>query len=201
MIHNIAKAIFFIVIFSACSNINLKLPWNSSSDLVSRISAPIKDSSYLRLSNRVITSQNEYNAFISRTAVKIKEANINFGKSNLIVYRHMENSGSTLIKPKPPVVSDTNATITIERIVAKVGTADMVFYGLFYKVDKKIKRITFRSSQGDIVILNAKDSSIPRECIAWFDGCNHCMRGTNGRVMCTKKYCKNKGDFRCVKWE
>ena len=201
MIYNIAKTIFFIIIFSACSNIDLKQPCSSPSDLVSRVSAPMKDSSYLKLSNRVITSQDEYNAFISRTAVKIKETNINFGKSNLIVYRHMENSGSTLIKPKPPVINDRNATINIERIVAKAGTADMVFYGLFYKVDKKIKRITFRSSQGDIVILNTKDSSIPPECIAWFDGCNHCMRGSDGRAMCTKKYCKNKGEFRCIKWE
>lgn len=42
----------------------------------------------------------------------------------------------------------------------------------------------------------------PKTCVAWFDGCNSCSKGSNGQSMCTLKACMGaQAPGHCTKYE
>jgi len=160
------------------------------------------------MSTRVITSPKEYSAFLSTIdaqsgwehkaafGIAIGKSKIDFQKENLLVYRYRSalKADSKILSSK-----EGNVTVQIGESTVKIGAVAQAF---FYKISKKIKKITFRSKQRIDTVKNSKNSkTVPKECIAWFDGCNHCIRSATGRALCTKRYCRQKTAFRCVKWQ
>ena len=80
----------------------------------------------------------------------------------------------------------------------------MADYALAYKIKKSVIDITFDNDVKKEIILNnniqlSSDGKVPRECLAWYDGCNDC--GRRGKeVVCTERYCVHHDKFRCTKW-
>jgi len=196
---------FFSFFLLGCSTPNLH--FFDSSAAIQQLPLPTLDHGYTHLTTRVITSSKEYKGFLSvidaqskwdhkvAFGITIGKAKINFQKENLLIFRYR-----SAWKAVPTMLSskDSNVTVGIEESSEKIGAVAQVF---FYKVSKKIKKITFKSKQRIITVKNQKNTlAVPKECIAWFDGCNHCIRSATGRAMCTKRYCKKKTAFRCVKW-
>ena len=178
---------------------------------LSQLSLPVADSGYSNLKTRVITTEKEYKAFLSAIdtqrywehkvafGMKIAKAHIDFREENLLIYRYR---GSTAKAPtaKIATVADTNATIQIT--ASDKALSSSAAEAFFYKVSKKILKVRFQSKQRVVTVKNAKSGvAVPKECIAWFDGCNHCIRSGHGKPLCTKRYCKEKRPFRCIRWQ
>jgi len=194
------------LVLLGCSTPNLN--FFSPHTTLSALSLLHLDRGYTHLSTRVITTYKEYKGFLSSIdaqggwdhkvafGITIGKSKIDFQKENLIVYRYRSafEADAKILSSK-----EGNVTVGIEESHTKIGAIAQVF---FYKVSKKIKKITFKSKQRIDTIKNTHNTSIiPKECIAWFDGCNHCIRSATGRAICTKRYCKKKTAFRCVKWQ
>jgi hypothetical protein len=199
-------AMFFSFFLLGCSTPNLNF-FDSSTTII-QLPLPTLDNGYTHLTTRVITSSKEYKGFLSAIdtqsnwdhkvafGMTIGKAKINFQQENLLIFRYR-----SAWKAVPKILSskDANVTVGIEESSEKIGAVAQAF---FYKVSKKIKKITFKSKQRIVIVNNKRNTlAIPKECIAWFDGCNHCIRSATGRAMCTKRYCKKKAAFRCVKWQ
>ena len=178
---------------------------------LSQLSLPVVDSGYSNLKTRVITTEKEYKAFLTAIdsqhywehkvafGMKIAKAHIDFQTENLLIYWHRGTTAKA-VAAKIVTVDDTNATIEI--ITSDKAIPATAAQAFFYKVSKKILKVRFQSEQQVITVKNAKNGAmIPKECIAWFDGCNHCIRSSHGKSLCTKRYCKEKKPFRCIRWQ
>jgi len=200
------KSLILALVLLGCSTSTFSLSNGDTS--VSLLPLHSNDKGYKYLSTRVITSTQEYSSFLAAIdaqsgwdhkvafGITMGKAKIDFKKENLIVYRYRSVNKAYA---KTVSIKEGNAKIAIEESTIKIGAMPQAF---FYKVSKKIKKLTFKSKQRVDTVKNSKNSSvIPRECIAWFDGCNHCIRSNIGKTMCTKRHCKKKGEFRCVKWK
>ena len=178
---------------------------------ISQLSLPAADSGYSNLKTRVITTEKEYKAFLSAIdtqrywehkvafGMKIAKAHIDFGKENLLIYRHRRSNAKTAVV-KAVAAKDTNATIQIG--VPEKALPSSIAQAFFFKVSKKILKVRFQSRQRVVTVKNTKSAAtVPKECIAWFDGCNHCIRSGQGKPLCTKRYCKEKKPFRCIRWQ
>ena len=181
------------------------------SHALTQLSLPAADNGYRNLKTRVITTEKEYKAFLSAIdtqrywehkvafGMKVAKAHIDFGKENLLIYRH-RSSTAKAATAKIVTVGDTNATIGIT--TSDKALSSSTAQAFFYKVSKKILKVRFQSKQRAVTVKNTKSTAIvPKECIAWFDGCNHCIRSSHGKPLCTKRYCKEKKPFRCIRWQ
>ena len=203
------KIVFFVLILVGCSVPPINL-FKGGSPL-SLLSLPTADSGYSNLKTRVITTDKEYKAFLSAIdtqrywehkvafGMKVAKAHIDFRKENLLIYRH-RSRGSKAASVKTVSHNENNVTVEVtesnETLPARAAQA------FFYKVSKKIPKVRFQSKQRVVTVKNTKSSStVPKECIAWFDGCNHCIRSSHGKPLCSKRYCKEKKPFRCIKWQ
>jgi len=210
MMHYLLKFLLASFLLSGCTTPSLD--FFKSGQGIRALALPSIDHGYRHLQTRVITSLDEYTAFLHTIdtqqdwdhkvafGMTMAKAEIDFAKENLLIYRHMVNSSSKAVVPKILSVKENRAVILLEEQGAKsTGT---LYQAFFYTVSKKITQVTFKSKQRVVTVKNSKQTSvIPKECIAWFDGCNHCIRAATGRALCTKRYCKKKAAFRCVKWE
>jgi len=201
-------SIIFSYILLGCSVPSFGIGSNTT---FARILLPALDSGYRNLHTRVIISKREYQAFLGSVerqrewdkkvqfAVKLEKANINFREENLLIYRY-HTVDSKIHQSKITAAKDHNITVRLTETKQNIPTGKAQVF--FYKVSKKIPSIQFRGKQSVVVIKNKHQASAaPRECIAWFDGCNHCIRSGLGKPLCTKRYCSKKGAFRCVKWQ
>lgn len=207
----IAKVFSLTLIFFGCSVTPIN--FFKSNGAIIQLSTPFSDSGYINMETRVIGSKKEYKAFLSSIetqkywehkiefGMKIAKADIDFQKENLLIYRHPIIQGAKRIRTKIAKKTDRNATILIEEESRVLPSGEAQAF--FYKISKKISTVIFKSNKQEIIVKNSTSyrSAIPKECIAWFDGCNHCIRGSNGQALCTKRYCKNKDPFRCIKWQ
>lgn len=210
MRNRITIAILTLVL-SGCSVPMPSISLFKSSHALSQLSLPTADSGYSNLKTRVITTEKEYKSFLSAIdtqrywehkvafGMKVAKAHIDFRKENLLIYRY-RGGASRAAMAKTVAVGDTNATIQItDSGKALSSSAAQAF---FYKVSKKILKVRFQSKQRVVTVKNTKSAAVvPKECIAWFDGCNHCIRSSHGKPLCTKRYCKEKKPFRCIRWQ
>jgi len=185
--------------------------FKGGSDTLSLLTLPAMDSGYANLQTRVIVSKDEYKAFLDAVdaqghwehkvafGMKIAKESISFRTHNLLLYKYQDPKGIT-VQANILHSDENNATVKISKTEKSLPAhAPQMF---FLKVSKKIAKVTFVSPLNRITIENSQNKSIiPKECIAWFDGCNHCIRSNTGKALCTKRYCKKKGSFRCMKWQ
>ncbi len=203
------KLFSMALLLTGCSVPSLSL--FSGSGTITSLSLPSVDSGYSNLKTRVITSQKEYRAFLSSIdrqkywehkiafGMKIAKESINFRTQNLLIYRYHGTEGKAV---QAKVVSAGDQNVTVQLTVSEKTLPRSAAQAFFYKVSKKLPKVIFKSRQRIDVVKNSRQKTvIPKECIAWFDGCNHCIRSSMGRALCTKRYCKKKDAFRCVKWQ
>ena len=199
------------LMLSGCSVSMPSINLFKGSHVLSPLLLPAADSGYSNLETRVITTEKEYKSFLSAIdtqrywehkvafGMKVAKAHIDFRKENLLIYRYRGGAAKAAIA-KIVAVGDTNATIQITDSGKALSSSEAQAF--FYKVSKKILEVRFQSKQRVVTVKNTKSAAVvPKECIAWFDGCNHCIRSSRGRPLCTKRYCKEKKPFRCIRWQ
>ena len=199
-----------LLLFTSCSTPTLD--FLKQSGALTQLPLPSVERGYSHLTTRVITSDVEYKAFLKAIdlqagwehkvefGIAIAKINIEFNRENLLIYRFRPGISSLPVTSHIVSTTETNATVLLtegqKKAVVKTAQA------FFYKVAKSIKKVTFKNNKRIVTVSNNKGhTSVPKECIAWFDGCNHCIRSATGQTLCTKRYCRKKAAFRCVKWQ
>ena len=216
---------FIALYFSAClSTSSILLPPTKAPDVLSestilKIAIAVREQGYRNFDTQVLSTQQELDNFI--TSIKKqkswnKQENfissltlrpIDFSKYNVLLYRMTESSGSTVLAVDVPKGNNKHVRIEIGRDKPNIGTADMAYYALAYKVAKGVKDITFDNGIKKHVIKNKalnrqEGSEVPKACLEWNDGCNDCGRvGTANDVVCTERYCIHKDQFKCTRWK
>jgi len=184
---------------------------------ISKITIPVREHGYQHFKTILINSQESFNIFLDKIQKQknwnqktnflssLKHSNINFKTYNLLLYRITEASGSTILSVDVPKGNKENINIKIEKNTPQIGTADMAYYALAYKISKSVKQITFRYGKEKDIIKNStpqKEATVPKDCMEWYDGCNNCGRvGEKGIPVCTERYCIHQGEFKCTKWK
>jgi len=203
-------------LFTACNSTTPDVKDGISSDVLERIAIPFREHGYSELPSKIIDSQAALDRFLQMVK---KQANwnhklafltaleaekIDFSKWNLLLYRMTEGSGSVGLDVQTKQADKYDVIINIKRTVPQMGTADMAYYMLVYKVDKSVYRVNFEGGkQSSVRIRNKKaDLLVPDNCIAWFDGCNNCSKADEA-IVCTAMACLvyRPQDFKCTKWE
>jgi hypothetical protein len=215
-----------ILFFSSCVENHILLdtgkpiPKALSTQIISKIAIPVREVGYSNFKTEVIKSEKEFNAFIAKVkeqkgwnkkenfldSLRLKK--INFNNYALLLYRITESSGSTILAVDAPKGVGSNIFIKIGRDKPNVGTADMAYYTLAYKVAKTVQNITFDNGiKKDVIKIASekeysRDQDVPKNCMEWFDGCNSCGRvGTEGIPVCTELACPSYRAFKCTKWK
>ena len=215
-----------ILFFTSCSNPSSSILISQSptkkildDDAIVRLPIPFKESAYSHLTTKLYTSQKDFITFLEKVKQQkywqekeksnfissLKITPIDFTKYNLLIYIITESSSANKLTVDPPKGDNSHVTIIINRDVAQVGTTDIAYYALAYKVKKSIIDITFDNGLKKEIILNnniklSSDGKVPKECLAWYDSCNDCMRKAQ-EVVCTERYCVHHDKFRCKKWK
>lgn len=218
---------FILLLLTACvSNSSLiisepKKPVQLEESTILKIAIPVREHGYSTFNTQVISSQKAFDEFIANISIQKswnKKDNfidsltlypIDFTHYNLLLYRMTEQSGTTVLSVDAPKGDNKHIVIEIGRDKPSIGTADMAYYALAYKVLKSVKDITFDNGIKKHLIKNKSIniekkpvSNAPEACLEWYDGCNNCGRiGNTGDVVCTERYCVDKGKFRCTKWK
>jgi len=134
---------------------------------ISKITIPVREDGYKNFKTQVIKTKNELDNFIA----DVKEQNswskkenflqslllkeLNFSEYNLLLYRITEPSGSTVLAVDAPKGDSKNITIKIGRDKPKIGTDDMAYYTLAYKVTKTVHTVTFDNEiKKDVIQMN-----------------------------------------------
>ena len=216
-----------LLLFTACnpnSSILISQPPTKKvldEDTIVRIPIPFKESGYSHITTKLYTSQKDFTTFLEKVKQQkywqeraktnfissLKINPIDFTKYNLLIYIMAESSSANKLTIDPPKGDNAHVEININRETPKEGqrgTADMAYYALAYKIKKSVIDITFDNGVKKEIILNnniqlASDGKVPKECLAWYDGCNDCMRKAQ-EVVCTERYCVHHDKFRCTKW-
>ena len=207
--------------FTACSQDTILLnsmekPPKIEIKKISKITIPVIEQGYSHFETTLLTSQIELNKFIKK--IKLQKSwnkkenflkslllkKINFSNSNILLYRITESSGATVLLVNPPSVDNQHIKIVIGKNKPKIGTSDMAYYALAYRVSKLVIDVTFKHGIKKDVIKNSASttcSTFPKECLEWSDGCNTCGRvGKEGTPVCTEVFC-DKPKFNCTKWK
>ncbi|RUM70178.1 MAG: hypothetical protein DSZ07_03000 [Sulfurovum sp.] len=212
--------ITLITLFISCAsdskNINNSISTQKS---IKNIPIPFREHGYSQHASQLIVSKKAFDSFImqigngdnwnKKTEVleALQNANIDFKKNNLLFYRITRGSGSIKLDVDNSniILNNNEITINIKESTPSVGTADMAYYALAYKVNKTIKTITFDNKKQKVIIENKEsDMVVPKNCKAWSDGCNNCHKiGDDDKGACTKRACLvyRPQDFRCTAWE
>ena len=194
------------------------LPKALSTKVIAKIAIPVRENGYSNFTTQVIKSKKEFNTFIEKVklqkgwdkkenfleSLRLKE--IDFNQYSLLLYRITESSGSTVLAVDAPKGVGSQVFIKIGRDKPNVGTTDMAYYTLAYKVAKSIQNITFDNGiKKDVIKIGSGSTSIaqdvPADCMEWFDGCNNCGRVGDGTPVCTERACPSYQAFKCTKWK
>ena len=178
-----------ILFFTACnhnSSIVISNPPPKEqllSDTIVRLPIPFQANNYRRIKTTLFTTENDFNSFIDKVKIEknwneekrknfissLKINPIDFTKYNLIIYTMKESSGSTKLTIDPPKGDNAHVEIAINReTVKEIGTADIAYYALAYKVKKSVIDITFNNGIKKDIILNNNiklntNSKVPKE--------------------------------------
>ena len=222
LLFSLSITLFFTACFTTSSILNLpqpQIPKGLSTYTILKITIPVREQGYNNFDTQVLTSQKALENFIAsireQTSWNKKENfissltlyPIDFKKYNVLLYRMTEGSGSTVLAVDVPKGDNKHIVIEIGRDKPNIGTADMAYYALAYKVAKEVQDITFDNGIKKHVIKNKalniqEKSEVPNGCLEWYDGCNNCGRvGTAGDAVCTERYCVHKDKFKCTKWK
>lgn len=49
--------------------------------------------------------------------------------------------------------------------------------------------------------INTPESAIPKNCVAWFDGCNNCSVKNGKLEACTLMYCETPTTPKCIEYK
>ena len=178
-----------ILFFTACnpnSSIVISNPPPKKqllSDTIVRLPIPFQANNYRQIKTTLFTTENDFNSFIDKVKIEknwneekrknfissLKINPIDFTKYNLIIYTMKESSGSTKLTIDPPKGDNAHVEIAINReTVKEIGTADIAYYALAYKVKKSVIDITFNNGIKKDIILNNNiklntNSKVPKE--------------------------------------
>jgi len=205
-------AILFVSCASDSKNTNNTVKMQKS---IKNITLPFREIGYSQHSSQVIVSKKVFDDFITqigngdnwnkKTEVleALQNANIDFKKNNLIFYRITRGSGSIKLDVDNSniILNNNDITINIKESLPSVGTDDMAYYALAYEVNKTIETITFDNKKQKVIVENkGSDMIVPKNCTAWFDGCNNCQKVTGNRTICTARACLvyRPQDFKCT---
>ena len=212
-----------ILLFTACNSsssiVISQVPAKKlSQDTIARLPIPFRANGYSKIKTKLYTTKSDFTTFINKVETekfwnKEEKKNfidslqinpIDFTKYNLLIYTMKESSGSTKLTIDPPKGDNAHIEIAINRETKEASTTDMAYYALAYKVKKSVIDITFDNGVKKEIILNnniqlGSDGKVPKECLAWYDGCNECSRKGND-VVCTERYCVHHDKFKCTKW-
>jgi len=215
-------AILFVSCASDSKNTNNTVKVTTKKS-IKNIPIPFREIGYSQHASQVIVSQKAFDTFITqigngdnwnkKTEVleALQNANIDFKKNNLLFYRITRGSGSIHLDVDNSniILNNNDITINIKESTPSVGTTDMAYYALAYEVNKTIETITFDNKKQKVIVENKEsDMVVPKNCKAWFDGCNSCGKiGENSDAevvaSCTAMACLvyRPQDFRCTAWE
>jgi hypothetical protein len=184
---------------------------------ISKVTIPVKEKGYKHFSTMLITSQKQFNTFVSEIKSQkdwsqkenfldsLEAEKTNFNNQNLLIYRISKASNDDVLLVDKPKGDKTNITIKIGEESEKTDKTDVNYYAIAYKVSKSVSKITFKKGVQKEVIKNSASESkskIPESCLEWFDGCNSCGRvGAEGIPVCTEKACDTYKAFKCTKWK
>jgi len=139
------------------------------SDNIWKIPISLKDSEYKNLKTTLITTESDFKEFLSKIKSKkgwkkrdnfltiVKEAKVNFKDENFLLYTFKEDSAYVISAVNPPIdLDDNNVSVTIEKELAKEHlSGKFSYYGLAYKVKKRVKNIIFIDGKERKVIKNS----------------------------------------------
>jgi len=143
-----------------------KVPKALSSQTISKLAIPVREHGYSNFETQILKSQKELDNFIEKIKLQKnwnKKENflevlllkkIDFYYYNLFLYRITMASGSTVLSVDAPVGDKNHITIHIGQDKQEIGTADMAYYTLAYKVAKSVKEITIDNGKEKTVIQN-----------------------------------------------
>lgn len=191
---------------------------NVDSSIIQPIKIPFREHGYSQYHTKIIASQEDLNRFANQVKsdpnwnnkkeflALFNEVEFDFDSKNILFYRITEPSGSNTLYVHKPILSPSKdeILIDIDRDVPNIGTSDMAYYALSYHINKNIKSIVFNDAKQEVIIENrSSDMVVPKNCQAWFDGCNSCSRSENNQAICTQLYCfvYRAQDFRCTQWK
>ena len=185
------------------------------SHTIERINTPFREHGYSNFNSLIVASQARYDEFIaeveSQDAWNAKQAflealadiSLDFDQDNLVIYRMTEGSGSISLTPQLARLEGDIAVVEIEREAPSIGTADMAFYALAYKVSQSVNAVHFTTGGQATVFSNVGGTNlVPDNCTAWTDECgNTCTRLVDGFAACTEKACTpTVQEIRCQQW-
>ena len=212
-------ALILSMFFTACSSDSADKKDPAPSEKIAPIAIPFLEHGYNQHPSKLINSQKELDTFLTKVGneegwnkkteflEKLQNLTMNFKTHNLLFYRMTETSTSNQLNVRNDAISisENDISITIERTVPQVGDTAMAYYALAYKVAKEIQTITFEDGKQKVVIENKKsDMIVPKNCEAWFDGCNECSRNnSHENITCTEMACLvyRPQEFKCTRWE
>jgi len=184
---------------------------------ISKVTIPVQEEGYNNFSTMLITSQKQFNTFVSEIKsqkgwskkdnflASLEAQKTDFTQHNLLLYRISKASNSDVLLVDKPKGDKKNITIKIGEESEKTEKADVNYYAIAYKVSKSVSKITFKKGVQQEVIKNSASeakSKIPESCLEWFDGCNSCGRvGAEGVPVCTEMACDKYKPFKCTKWK
>jgi len=212
------------LLFISCSQdrivlktIGEKPPKELNIKTISKVPIPVKEDGYKNFSTMVITSQKQFNKFISKIKSEkgwkkkenflesLKLEKTDFSKQNLLIYRIDEASNADVLVVDTPKGDKNKITIKFQVDSDRNNTTNIAHYAIAYKLSKSVSKIIFDNGVKKDIIKNTAseaNSNIPESCIRWFDGCNSCSRvGTEGTPVCTQKSCDTYKEFKCTKWK
>jgi len=184
---------------------------------ISQIAIPVRENGYSHFETQVLSSQKALSSFLKELKLQngwnqrenflesLEIAKIDFTKENLLLYRITKSSASTVLAVEKPIGNKKHILIKIGRDKPKIGTTDMAYYTLAYKISKTVDDVTFDNGIKKTVVKNPIKKmiiNVPKNCIEWFDGCNNCGRvGEEGVPVCTERECYIRGKFKCTKYK
>ena len=164
----------FTLFFTACTEKQIVLvdgepsaPKELSIKTISKITIPVREHGYSNFKTQVIKTKDELDAFITDVkgqsgwskkenflqSLLLKE--INFSKYNLLLYRITESSGSTVLAIDAPKGDQKNIIVKIGRDKPNMGTSDMAYYTLAYKIINTVNTVTFDNEiKKDVIQMN-----------------------------------------------
>lgn len=165
---------FMALFFTACvTHSSIIIPPEPTVETIDKstifqLPIPVREHGYSNFDTEVLTTQLELDSFIAKVK-KQKSWNqkenfissltllpIDFTKYNLLLYRITESSGSTILSVDVPKGNNKHVLIEIGRNKPNMGTTDMAYYALAYKVAKSVQDITFDNGLKKDVIANKK---------------------------------------------
>ena len=215
----------FTLLFTACTEKQMVIidanpkPTELSIKTISKITIPVREHGYSNFKTQIIKTKDEFDTFIKNVKEQknwnkkenflqsLQLNKIDFTNHNLLLYRITESSSSTVLAVEAPKGDSENITVKIGRDKPNMGTTDMAYYTLAYKVIKSVKTITFDNGTKKDVIKNStipanvNRDNVPKNCLEWFDGCNNCGRVGGDIPACTELSCTTYKKFKCTKWK